>query len=376
MTVDFNALVNLISYFLTAVGSGVVGGAVIVFIIFYFPEKSEKWGSILFRLIYAVAKRGQKKIVALDIQGKVNEYVKSLQKESSNLALKGVSIQWVPEGEVPTSFYMENRLVIRMRHHSDQDKNLVYAMMVFISRVLLSKAKRYLSPSQKESLDLYVGRKLLQKEQPQLIERFFEDYFSPRALSSKKIMDLLENYGIIDKVGLFFPVLVQELTFLGEKVFYKRKSENIVVEVTNFIDFLKQYAKRETGSDETPTGFEGLYCRCGIVIVAKYVKRTIGDCTPYVNYVRELIRRRFENIYLIGSASAENQRFINLISDEVQKDLGLVYYKSKNYEAKIMAGGVRRRVDSYLVLLRSPDVERVHDGEYMNRFVDVPTDGE
>ncbi len=372
MTVDTDVLVSIFTHLLTFGG----GLATIVFVIFLFPEKAQKWGSLLCRLIYAVVRRGQKKIVALDIQGKVNEYVRSLRKESSNLAPVGISIQWVTEREEPRSFFTENRLVIRMRHHSDQHKNLVYAIMVFISRVMLSKAKKYLSPSQKESLDLYVARKLLEKEQPQLIDRFFEDYFSNRAFSNKKIMSLLEKYAIIDKVGLFFPVLVQELTFLGEKIFFKRKSENIVGEVAAFIDFLRQYAEREIGSEETPTDFEGLYCRCGITIIAKYKKRTLGDCRPYVNYVRELVAKRFENVYLIGSASDENRRFMDLISNEIQRDLGLVKYNSKEYKAKIMIGGARRGVNNYLVLLRCPDIERLYDEEYMNRFVEVPANGQ
>jgi len=133
-------------------------------------------------------------------------------------------------------FFKANRLIIRMRQHIDQDKNFVNATMTFISRAFLTKAKKYLSPTQRESLDLFVGRKLFEKEKPHIVDKFFEDYFSPRALTSDKIMELLEKYEIIDKVGLFFPVLVQELTFLGEKVFYRPKNGSIICETRDFIE--------------------------------------------------------------------------------------------------------------------------------------------
>ena len=325
---------------------------------------------ILWKVIYFIIKKGEKKIIAHDIQGRVNEFSRSLKKEITNFEPVGINIQWVTEKEAPSEFFKEDRLIIRMRQHADQNKNFVYASMVFIARVLLTKTKRYLSPTQKESIDLFVGKKLFEKEKPRIVDRFFEDYFSQKALSSDKIMELLEKYEIIDKVGLFFPVLVQELTFLGEKVFYKPKSGKIITEVRNFINFLQRYAGREIGEEEIPKNFEGAYCRCGIVIIAKQLKREIGDLGPFVNYIKKLVEKKLENIYLIGSASKENKNFIDQISEKIQREFALEKYVSKEYKAKIKMKGERKEVDNYLILHRSPNSLRYYDKEYQEKFVE------
>lgn len=346
------------------------GSGLILVILFLFPEKIEKWSVMLWKIIYFLIKRGEKKIVAHDIQGRVNEFSKSLKKEIVNLEPVGISIQWVTEKETPSEFFKDNKLIIRMRQHVDQNKNFVYASMVFISKALLTKTKKYISQSQRESVDLFVGRKLFEKEKPRIADRFFEDYFAPNALYSSKIMELLEKYEIIDKVGLFFPVLVQELTFLGEKVFYKPRSEKIIAEVTGFINFLQKYAEREVGDQTTPLNFEGAYCRCGIVIVAKSLKREIGALTPFIRYIQSLIEKKLENIYLIGSATKENRNFIDRISKEVQKEFQLQSYMTKEFRAKIKINGERKEVDNYLILFRSSETLRYYDKEYQEKFVE------
>lgn len=91
-----------------------------------------------------------------------------------------------------------------MRHHKDQDKNFLIAAMAFISKAVLTKAKKYLSVNQKESLDLFICKKLCKKEKPRIAEKFFDWYFAPKTDASERLKELLGKYEIIDKVGMFY----------------------------------------------------------------------------------------------------------------------------------------------------------------------------
>jgi len=97
----------------------------------------------------------------------------------------------------------------------------------------------------------------------------------------------VERYEIIDKVGLFLPILVNELNLLGEKVFYKPRKEKIIIEVAAFISFLQRYAEKEEGEETVPENFEGAYCRCVIIIIARQLKRKISDLGPFINYIKK-----------------------------------------------------------------------------------------
>jgi hypothetical protein len=344
--------------------------SILIFIIFYlvfYPEKAEKLSVLLYKIIYTICKLGEKQIITHDIQARVNEFSKTLSKEIANVEPVGIKVQWISDTQTPKQFFDRNKLVIRMRPHDSQDKNFINASMVFVSSVFLRKSKKYMSKSQKESIDLYVGKKLFEKEKPQIADQFFEDYFSMKTISNEKIMGLIEKYEIIDKVGLFFPILVQELTFFGEKIFYKLKTNEIIKELSAFIDFLKNYAEREIGERRLKKNFTGVYCRCGIVIIGEKVK--IGLCEPYVSYIEKVINDKIENIYLIGPATKENINFIKNIIEEVQSKLDVYKYVDKKFKSKIKIKEERKEVNTYLVVLRSKEVKRYIDEEYYKKYI-------
>lgn len=358
--------IAVLLYGLSPVGFIILG----IILALHYQEKIQKWSVLFWKFVRFFWKKAEKKIVSNDIEGRVNEFTKSLKKEMTNFQPVGVQIQWVEEGETPSEFFSDDKLIVRMREHRDQNKNFVYASMVFISKAVLTKAKRYISKTQKESIDLFIGKKLFEKEKPQVIDRFFEDFFSPR-MEAGKIAELVEKYSIMDKAGLFFPVLVQELTFLGEKVFWHRRDDRIIAEVTNFISFLEDYANREIGEVELPQNFEGIYCRCGIMIVARAYKRGLGNISPYTNYIDGLIEKRIDNVYIIGPAFETNVKFIDQIVGQVEQKGSLKRYaEPRRYKAEIMFGDKRQVIDSYLLVLRNPDAVKYFDKEYQKEFIE------
>ncbi len=334
------------------------------------PEIVEKWASLFYRVVCFITKQGSKKVVKYDIQGRINEFSKSLAKEIANYEPVGINIQWIKKDETIEDFYKDNKLVIRMRHHRDQDKNFILAAMVFISKSILTKAKKYLSNNQKESLDLFIGKKLCLKEKPRIAERFFDEVFGPKTDSSNKIIKFLNKYEVIDRVGIFYSVLVHELNCLGQKVFAQPRNSKIIEEVTHFIDFLEGYANRKRGDEGLSTNFTGNYCRCGIVIIAKGFKRRTGKITPYIQYVKSLIDLELENIYLLGSSETENKAFIEEVALEVQGKYGYLEHFSQVYKAKIIIKDKRCTVPSFLILLRSPNIIEFYDRELEAKLFD------
>ena len=54
----------------------------------------------------------------------------------------------------------------------------------------------------------------------------------------------------IDNKGLFYNVFVQEMVYLGNKIYFRRKPEGINREIKQFIDFLEGFARREKGETD------------------------------------------------------------------------------------------------------------------------------
>jgi hypothetical protein len=132
------------------------------------------------------------------------------------------------------------------------------------------------------------------------------------SLPQSKVAVYVDDYSVIDGGGLFFSLFLQELGYLGSKVFGKRRDDLIHKEVNNLIDFLKPIAKRKIG-DDNDLNFSGDYCRFGLVIVGKPSK-LLTSIQPYVSYIRnQLASQSFETIYLL--ARKENSKRVDEVCD-------------------------------------------------------------
>lgn len=342
---------------------GFLGGfSIFLLIVFFFPEKVQIWASIFWKLAKLFYKGAEKKYIAYDIQGRINEFNKKIKKNVNNYEPIGIKIQWIQKGSV-TSFLQDNTLLVRIRKSENQARNFVVATMAFLSQVMLKKAKRYVSPTQKESVDLFVARKLFEEEKPELVDFFVSKFLIPRTDISAKIAGYIDKYSIIDKAGLFFPLFIQELIFLGNKVFGQKKESVIIHEVNGLIDFLKKYSERDVGDECLSSRFNGRYCHFGVMIIAKSIKVDYGDPAPYIKYLGKLIKVGIENIYIIGPFRDKTVNFIRNVCKIAKEKYNVKSFGEHRYCPYIKFKGKRRKVESVMVLLRKLSPQYYYDSE-------------
>ncbi len=362
-------LVALIERGLTIAAAIGVG----IWIAFHNPEKVQKWMSIFWGIVVKVWRGAEKKFITNDIEGRVNSFVRRLACNVTGLEPSGIRIEWIIGGETPEQFFADKMLVVRMHQHRNQNKNFVNAAMVFVAKSVLPRAKRCMSPTQKKSIDLFVGKKLFDQEKPSVADQFYEDYLAPSVNSNKNIAHLIEKFSVMEGAGIFFPVFIQEMHFLGGKLFADTNPGAIIGEINKVIEFLTKYASREVGDEKTPTTFQGPYCRCGIVIVGKRMKREQKLVNGYVGYAKGLIRQRIENIYLLGPAVPENVAFIDDVAARLEAE-GLERYLWLSFPNTVRVGGKKVNARTRLVLLRHPEAMRYFDQSYQKEFIEGATE--
>ena len=236
---------EILKYFLPSLGSA----AIIALFILFNPEKVEKWSALLWKLLAGlggVFRKAHKRYVKHDLQGRVNDFVNSLRKQVPGVGPTKLRVEWVDPSVARKSFIEKNEVVLRLCRDDPADHNFVHGAYLFVSGTLLRKPKRYLSPSQKEGIDLFVCTKLLEQEKPSILEVFLDEYLHPKTDDAKsKVALYVDDFALLDRGGLFFPVFLQELEYLGDKVFGRRRDDVIVTEVNGLISFLKPIAMRK-----------------------------------------------------------------------------------------------------------------------------------
>lgn len=325
---------------------------VVLLIVFLNPDKTEKWASLFWKVLAGCGRlfRGaHRRYVKHDLQSRVNEFVSSLKRSAPALATDRLALEYVDPDLNRKAFLDGGRAVIRLKRDDPEDLNFVHGAYLFTSQCLLEKPKRYLAPSQREALDLFVCGKLIEAQKSSVRSIYIDEYLHPRTRNPKSaISKYLDSFESIEEGRLFFPVLLQELEFLGERVFGGRKDSRINVEVKSLISFLRRVAERVVG-EEMELEFEGQYCRFGIVIVGRAEVISLS-IQPYVNFIRrELVPRDAESIYVLGDS--RHRESIDRIAVEFAS--GYERIRHRLARRKIRFGdGSEESVDQYLVVLR------------------------
>jgi hypothetical protein len=341
--------------YLLAYGAGAGTVAAIVLVIFLNPEKSQIWFSWLLGGLSKVFTGLERQYVKYDLQGRINDFGRRVGSEAPFLAATQVRVEFTKEAE--REAFLKGETVILRLHKSDQQElNFIHGAHMFVSTSLLFKAKRYLSPTQRTALDLFVTAKLLGKELPSALGRFLDEYVHPAlAKGDGKEGPLFEKFETIESRGHFYSVVLQEFDFLGSKVFGQRQDERIISEVRSFIDLMEKFSVRKVG-EEGDRNHVGKYCRMALVIVGKSFKLTpTGDV--YVNYIRrELVPQKIETIYLLGMQ--ENSGILDAVSQGVS-DIYEVY-RTRRYKTILQYDGTWLDIEQYLAVLRLKGLSPFH----------------
>lgn len=348
---------KLIDIWLKVFSSGRTYWSILWFIIIYllfFPERAEKLSALIFKALRWISSFFDKKYIKHDIQSSVNDFSKKLSKKVYWLSPMKVRVNFIDENDVDDVFLKDWKYILRVKKSLNPNKNFVNTSMLFISKHLLSKVKRQISEKQKQSIDLFVAHKLFLEEKEEIVSQFVDDFLQPQT-GDQKILEFFNKYDSIDQASLFFPIFLQEMIFLGERVFANPSSSRVKEEVSNLINFLNNYSTRVVG-DSKENIFTWDYCKFGLVIVWCWRKVEHKWEDPYLLYIKSLMSENIESIYLIWNEHKEN--FIRSVCPkEFLDQSGYFLFKNEKYDSSLKhKDGRYEKVKTYLLVLRKKSI--------------------
>lgn len=336
-------------------GCLIAGGGLVLYFVKH-PEVIDKWLSIIYKLIRLIYRGADKQFVKYGIQSTINDYVAKLNKAVPNLDAQRVSINWIDENVTPEQFLESGSLVLRMHRSTNKNRNIVNATYTFVSHEVLKKAKTYLAGYQKDAIDLFVSYKVLEKAGHDIMDAFVQEYLRG-GLEKESIDKLYAKFERIDTGGLFFPIFITEMTFLGEKIFGKGIAHTkIYKEVDDLISFLLALSNRKTGEIST-LEHGGEYSKFAIRIVGKQYKIEDEGKRVYVNNIRK-ITQPIDTLYLIGNSY--NRAFIDdVCTDLLDDDIWEVFHKTATNAKLRTHEGEEFEVNNYITTLRKKAIQVV-----------------
>ncbi len=338
---------------------------VMVYVLLKYPEKVQKWVAILlglFHFLWKGKKSLEMKFVTLDTEGRVNDFLnEKIIKNLGDFLVKKIKICWLNEDQINFTredFLKSGELVIQLHRSENQDQNFLNAALLMISRCVVPNRRGYLSKHQKAAVDLYSAYKFFETEKPK-IKSTFHDKFIVECQKKPDVTDLIKKFIEIDEEKLFFPILIQELQLLVQKVILIKNNQDIYAEIKGFIDFLLDYVRNRKEDKEGALDYSGTFSKFAILIVGKTSKMKREGIAPYVNRINKHQEHGVETIYIISKADSEVKDFVSDVYIAVRKAWLTRNEFTYSTVAKTLEGKPYKRKNNLLVLRRKGIEENV-----------------
>lgn len=283
------------------------------------------------------------------LEGRLGKGIENITAKIDGLEADGIKITLVRNAS--REAFIRNRvLLMRIQRKDNHEENLANIAYLY-SEHLYSRLKPSLNAIQKEGIELYTAKSILQLGGGEGVRFLDETYYRPMVAHHPQLQTLLNQLEVLDGKGLFFSVFIQEMVFLGEKTMFRQSARGVHQEVGRFVQFLVDFANRPRGDAIVEKDFRGQNIKLSFVLVAVRANREADLTQVYVNYVRGLPRDT-ESFYFMGWG--ENVAFVRHVVEDV---IGQIDYlelkKEKGYERFFEDGS---RVDAVCILARNTHV--------------------
>lgn len=310
-------------WFQITVGTGgiITGAALFFYFVINLPSFQKAVSPILSSFSYF--RKAELASIAYNIQGNINQFREVVNDESPNL-IPEAEVEWITESEKESFFDdFKGKVIIRMHPSKDNDKNLVKAVMVQVSKGVIPESRMYVTQKTNTSIDLTLARKLLSKQNKRSALRYFINETFNKEIEDEEILSLIESMDAIDLRGFFTRVYLRELGELATRRGLRVQRLSDIREETNeLLKFLEIIATRDVG-ERVPLTHEGKFLRTAIVMISEPGKFEREGVSPYVLSAFIEAQQGTDLIYLVarGRKIAFAHRVISYLEEHFKMEL-------------------------------------------------------
>ena len=302
-------------------------------------EKGEKLVGWLAGFISWASKKAEKVATANNIQSKVDSFIISINTEVEGLLPFGLKVKWISPDLSRDAFVENDRVVVMLNHHSNQDENLARAAMLYMNKAVIPEARPHIHQKLGQAIDLMMTKKALFSfvEARSSMGHFIQTVLRPQTEKDTELKDMCGVIDTIDERGLFTRVLLKELMELGVRRAGITETGDTVFETNEFIKLLKKIAEKERGVDVDPTFIKN-NIKIAIIMVAR--PENVDNPDMYLHAIEERMKKSVQTFYLFARG-VRNIEFAKKVTISVaEKSQALAKGHEEEFPTKLQDGTV------------------------------------
>lgn len=250
---------------------------------------------------------GRKRYAALSTSADLNRFLgTNVYPFVVELSKPRIEVEWVLTAEEACKVEerTEGELIVRLRHETVPMHNQILGLMACVERIFFPHAWPHFSESLRSAIQLHFAGALAAQLGGPASRYFSLEILKPALTKDPKIGALVDRLKHIEDAGLFEVIFLQELVELSDGL-VRVANPMIAQECEEFVDWLEQFAIRETGS-ENELEFLRQRIKLALLPAAKYATAARGTM-PYETWMRRKIFNGARNVYLIGLTRAHHE---------------------------------------------------------------------
>ena len=311
------------------------------------PEKGEMVAGWIAGAIAVLSKKAEKTATAKTIQWKIDSFVSSINTEVRGLLPFGLKIKWISPDLSKEAFIENDRVVVLLNYHQNQDENLARATVLYMQKAVVPEARPHIDRRLGKAIDLMMTKKALYSfvEARSSLGHFIDTVLRPETERDPELKELCAVIDSIDERGLLTRILLRELMELGMRRAGVIETGDTVFETSEFTKLLKKIAEKERGVDVDPTFIKN-NIRMTVIMVAK--PENVSHAEVYTKAVRIGLKKTARAFYLFARGDKNIEFAKEVVSDCELKFGELSKIHEEEFTTKVLDG---RLVPSYCAIL-------------------------
>jgi hypothetical protein len=324
-----------------------IGAPVLVILVIGYvllmPERAQMVAGWIWSFVSRVISRADRTAVALRVQGEVNHARQRIVKIGPPGIMESkLKIEWRDSSQAQ-AVLQDGDVVVFMKCSKHLEENVACALMAYLPKAVLPRARRYLDKGTMHAADLTLAKSVLGEVRGTQgsLDAFYQRHLDPACDTDGTLYRRITEIDEIDLHGWLLHVLLPEFRRLGDQLHPALPDLRCLGDSEAFARWLHRLAAREAGDDSLPLSYEGSYLRVAIILVAVRQKLEEQGAGPYRRRAKSLIySRKYDAVYLM--ARDRNMSAVKEIVDRLQSD-GLVASVTY-YEYPLRSDFVKRKL--------------------------------
>ncbi|MFW6172577.1 MAG: hypothetical protein ACOC5T_02425, partial [Elusimicrobiota bacterium] len=203
-------------------------------------------------------------------------------------------------GEGQVSKIDEGEVIVKSDPSTHQNKNIYLLTKAIVNQTSLVGVRYILKDSLEEAIDLNLIKNLIKNTgNKNVLDWYLNNEYQPKIQSSEKIKNWNDKLVELDEKGLFTRLLLVELNDFSKKVSGRQKTQEMIKEIDEIINFLYKIVTRERREEEPSLALKKKFFKISIVLMGKSGKILTFGTKPYIDAIKYQIKEGSEIIYVI-----------------------------------------------------------------------------